>query len=873
MPYARTARRFGLIPSLFAFPIARALLLVATLVVAPAVTRAQTGHFTPAVVNFSSVAMGASSAASSLTFTFVSAGTIKAPSVLTQGAPNLDSTDAGTGTCTTNGTGHTYAAGDTCTVSVIFGPKHPGLRKGGVVLTNSSSSPIATAYIYGTGTGPQVIFSPPVKSVVASGFSYPQGVAVDESGSVFFADDNTWSVKEIMAGSGAVNVRGGGFLQTHGVALDGAGNIFVVDWSAMKEIVAAGGYHAVNFLTGCTYMCDVYKPVGVAVDGSGNAFVTNIYSRTLTEYLAAGGYATSNTLASGFTPYGVALDASGNVFVSDTTNNAVKEILAAGGYTSVNILGSGFSGPQGVAVDASGNVFVADTNHNAVKEIVAAGGYTTVKTLAGGFSGPQGVAVDGSGNVFVSDTGHNAVDKLDFSDPPSLTFATTNSGGTSTDSPRTVTVENDGNETLTFSAVDYPKDFPEASGVDTDCTSSTVLAPGESCTLSIDFSPQPSSADGAVTPLSEQVNITTDHLNLSNAVQSVTVKGTENAPAPFGHLDGAADARTGSTTVVQSDNLHVWGWAADPTDGAPVSQVQILIDGTAVGNATLGLSRPDVTNYPNPGWSFTYPASSLSLGAHTVSAVASDSLSFKATLGSAKFTAITPLSGYLDRAVDAQTRSTTVSQSGNLQVWGWAADLHDGAPVSQVQILIDGTAVGNSVLGLSRPDVKNYTNSGWSFMYAASSLSLGTHTASAVASDSLGFSTTLKILGTNSFTVATASTGPPFGVVDQAVDASTKSTNVGQAGYLEVSGWAADPQDGAPVSQVQVLVDGTAIGNATLGLSRPDVKGYPNSGWWLKVPASGLSLGTHSVSAIATDSLSKSTTLARTRSITVTTGP
>jgi hypothetical protein len=121
--------------------------------------------------------------------------------------------------------------------------------------------------------------------------------------------------------------------------------------------------------------------------------------------------------------------------------------------------------------------------------------------------------------------------------------------------------------------------------------------------------------------------------------------------------------------------------------------------------------------------------------------------------------------------------------------------------------------------------------------------------------------------------VATVSTGPPFGFVDQAVDASTKSTNVGQAGSLVVSGWAADPQDGAPVSQVQILIDGTTIGNATVGLSRPDVKGYPNSGWWLKVSASGLSLGTHTVSAVATDSQSKSTTLAGMRSITVTTGP
>ena len=94
----------------------------------------------------------------------------------------------------------------------------------------------------------------------------------------------------------------------------------------------------------------------------------------------------------------------------------------------MNTLGSGFSYPCGVAVDGSGNVFVADTDNNAVKEILAAGGYTTVKTLGSGFSDPTGVAVDGSGNVFVADTCNNAVKKLDYADPPSLSFATTRAG-------------------------------------------------------------------------------------------------------------------------------------------------------------------------------------------------------------------------------------------------------------------------------------------------------------------------------------------------------------------------------------------------------------------------------------------------------------
>ena len=151
---------------------------------------------------------------------------------------------------------------------------------------------------------------------------------------------------------------------------------------------------------------------------------------------------------------------------------------------------------------------------------------------------------------------------------------------------------------------------------------------GLGCTLSIDFSPKASSETGVTTALSELVSVTDNNLNLAKQVQSVAVGGTENAAPPLGFVDQAVDALTHSTTLAQADNLWVSGWAADLQEGAPVKQVQILIVGKAVGNATLGLSRPDVAAardnpaYLDSGWSFTYAVSGLSLGSHTASAVA-----------------------------------------------------------------------------------------------------------------------------------------------------------------------------------------------------------------------------------------------------------
>jgi DNA-binding beta-propeller fold protein YncE len=67
---------------------------------------------------------------------------------------------------------------------------------------------LATAYVYGTGTGPQVTFSPATQSTLGGDLNVPRGVAVDGSGNVFVADTNNNTVKEILAG-GTVTILGG----------------------------------------------------------------------------------------------------------------------------------------------------------------------------------------------------------------------------------------------------------------------------------------------------------------------------------------------------------------------------------------------------------------------------------------------------------------------------------------------------------------------------------------------------------------------------------------------------------------------------------------------------------------------------------------
>src|SRR5258706_11821927 len=81
---------------------------------------------------------------------------------------------------------------------------------------------------------------------LGSGFSNPEGVAVDASGNIFVADVGNNAVKEILAAGGytTINTLGSGFNSPHGGAIDAHGHGFVADLrnKAEHEVLAPGRY-------------------------------------------------------------------------------------------------------------------------------------------------------------------------------------------------------------------------------------------------------------------------------------------------------------------------------------------------------------------------------------------------------------------------------------------------------------------------------------------------------------------------------------------------------------------------------------------------------------------------------------------------------
>ena len=164
-----------------------------------------------------------------------------------------------------------------------------------------------------------------------------------------------------------------------------------------------------------------------------------------------------------------------------------------------------------------------------------------------------------------------------------------------------------------------------------------IWTPGSTCKLTT-TTPQTSGALHYVfSQWTDGTTSTTDTVTAPSASASFNASFT-NTYQPVGILEKAQDNTTNSTTVQQSDNLLVSGWAADPVDGSPLGNVGVYLDGTFFASPTLGIARPDVaaaynSTYANSGYQLLTSASAIAVGPHAITVIAVDSTGRSTTFG------------------------------------------------------------------------------------------------------------------------------------------------------------------------------------------------------------------------------------------------
>lgn len=266
----------------------------------------------------------------------------------------------------------------------------------------------------------------------AASLSFPSGLAVTQSGTVYVAD----------AGNNVVR------------RIDPAGTITTV---AGNRANAPDGSCPPTSLYGegsATSLC-LAGPVAVAVDAAGVVFIADTGNNRVLKVDSAG---SATTVAGGVValpgallppgaparlvglaaPRGVAVGPEGVLLIADTENHRLLKVDATGAASVV--AGTGVRGatgdgaaataatlaaPAGLSADASGNVFVADTGNHRIRRIAASGVITTYAGGAapapGSFQGDRGapaaatlaapaaVAAGTANRVFIADTAHDRV--------------------------------------------------------------------------------------------------------------------------------------------------------------------------------------------------------------------------------------------------------------------------------------------------------------------------------------------------------------------------------------------------------------------------------------------------------------------------------
>ena len=475
-----------------------------------------------------------------------------------------------------------------------------------------------------------------------------------------------------VAGNGTQGSSGNGgpatsaqFSEPFGVAIDAAGNLFICDTfnSVIREVQPSVGI--VTIVAGSTFgdsgdggaatSAQLKQPQSIVFDQLGNYYIADAGTNTIRKvntsgiistvagtpesggFTGDGGPATSATLN---VPVAVAIDASGNLYIDDDLNNVIRRVDATTGIITsfIGVPGDGgFSGdggpavtaelndPEGLTLDAAGNFYIADAGNSVVRSVSASSGI--INTIAGtptvfAYSGDGAAAtaaalnypvepvVDNRGDLFIADQSNNRERLVSGAAP--LVFGTVNVGSAS--QPLSFSISNNGNAVLPLEGFYINGDFSFGSA--TTCNGSSVLNPGDSCLVTVVFTPtQPGSRTGSV-------GVGDPIVNLSGTGQLVTTTTTLTA-SPNPATVGAAVTFTAAVTPA-------------PT-GSALGTVDFSDGATLLGTVNVDASGMAV-----------FMTSSLTSGMHDITAAYSGNSGFA-----------TSTSGTLTETINAATTTST----------------------------------------------------------------------------------------------------------------------------------------------------------------------------------------------------------------------
>jgi hypothetical protein len=301
-------------------------------------------------------------------------------------------------------------------------------------------------------------------------------------------------------------------------------------------------------------------------------------------------------------------------------------------------------------------------------------------------------------------------------------------------------------------------------------------------------------------------------LPMTIAGQRTLVKNIALEPSYTGTGGSGGDTPPAVSIISPTDGSTVTGTitiTASAVDDNGVVQVQFLINGVNIGT--------DIT--PSDGWTMSWDTTTVSDGNTNIAIIATD------TAGKTGADSIMVIVNNGGPVTDNPPMVTIINPANGSSVTGTidlTADAIDDVGVASVRFFVDGVFKG----------MDSYGADGWKLTWDSTSVADGSHSISVTASDNAGQT------DSDSVTVDTINGGsdlPP-------TVTSLTSTASPAVGLVTLTATATDDNG---VVQVEFRVDGTSIGTDSNGAD----------GWSVVWNSASVPDGTHSVMALATDTI------------------
>ena len=263
-------------------------------------------------------------------------------------------------------------------------------------------------------------------------FTFPNGVAVADSGNVYVLDGGNTRVEKFSSAGAYVakwGTAGSGesqFNNPSGIAVDSSENVYVVEMNGhrVQKFTSAGVFVA-QWGTRGVGNGEFSYPSDIAIDSEDNVYVVDTDNGRIQKFTSTGTYVLqwgTNGYENGQfnSPQGISVGPTDRVYVADRYNHRIQVFNSTGEFiTKWGGYGTGdgqFYFPFDAVEDNDGRVHVADYQNSRIQSFTLAGAYLGKTGISGSGDGqmiyPNSLSMSSDGYIYISDSGNYRVQKM-----------------------------------------------------------------------------------------------------------------------------------------------------------------------------------------------------------------------------------------------------------------------------------------------------------------------------------------------------------------------------------------------------------------------------------------------------------------------------